>query len=265
MLVDVCMWAKNGERFLPIVLKRIDDVIGRDINQKIFVDDSSTDRSVEIAKSFGWKVYPNIKGYINGGTNEALKHVTTDFFVSFEQDVLLNRNWWNIIQKYMKQKDVAVAQGIRISTNPIYGTTEKYTIAHTKPRYHTIDNNLYRTEVIKKLGFTEEPWSMASFYDKIINNGHKWIVDKNLISIHLRKSLLQDLKHRSTIYIKMRRHNEIDNYSLAQLLFSLLLSAKFIKSRNPYVLLTYTLVRLSNIFIKIKRGNRKQAWRRQAR
>jgi len=64
MLVDVCMWAKNGERFLPIVLKRIDDVIGRDVNQKIFVDDSSTDRSVEIAKSFGWKVYPNIKGYI---------------------------------------------------------------------------------------------------------------------------------------------------------------------------------------------------------
>lgn len=50
MIVDLCVWAKNGAEYLPAVLKRADDVIPIGcVNKKIF-DDSSTDAKVEIAK-----------------------------------------------------------------------------------------------------------------------------------------------------------------------------------------------------------------------
>jgi glycosyltransferase involved in cell wall biosynthesis len=88
------MWAKNGERFLPLVLSRISQVIpDENVNQKIFVDDHSTDRSREIASEFNWIVYPNLKGGIPNGANEALRHVTSEFFVSIEQDIILAKDW----------------------------------------------------------------------------------------------------------------------------------------------------------------------------
>lgn len=58
--VDLVMWARNGERFLQRVLKRIEKVIlHEEINQKILVDDHSTDNTVKIAKQFNWSVYTN--------------------------------------------------------------------------------------------------------------------------------------------------------------------------------------------------------------
>jgi len=61
--VDLVMWAKNGARMLPAVLKRVNEVIPSEaINKKIFVDDHSTDGSSVIAKHFGWLVFPNEKG-----------------------------------------------------------------------------------------------------------------------------------------------------------------------------------------------------------
>lgn len=247
MLVDVCVWAKNGERFLPIVLKRIDDVIGRDINQKIFVDDSSTDRSVEIAESFGWTVYPNREGWICGGKKEALRHVETEFFVSVEQDLLLARNWWATIQKYMEDKNVAVAQGIRFSTNPIFHASEEYAFKNINRPYFSTDNNLYRTKIIKQLGFSDDIVAMAPFYWKVVNSGYKWIVDTNLISDHLRTSLLDDIRHRQRFYATTKIDTFVHHTSMFQLLLSLLFSLKFIRTRNAFVFLTQTLVRYSNI------------------
>lgn len=252
MLVDVCMWAKNGERFLPIVLKRIDDVIGRDVNKKIFVDDSSTDRSVEIAESFGWAVFPNRDGWICGGTKEALKHVETEFFVSVEQDLLLARNWWATIQKYMADKNVAVAQGIRFSTNPIYRVAEQYTSKNLNRPFFSVDNNLYRTKIIKQLGFSDDKVAMAPFYWKVVDSGYKWIIDTDLISDHLRTSLLDDIRHRQSFYTTTQIESFVHNTSILPLLLSLLFSIKFIRTRNAFVFLTLTLVRYSNILAYVR-------------
>ena len=90
MKVDLCTWTKNGSKTLIPVLKRIDRVIpAEEVGEKIAVDDSSVDSTVKILKEFNWKVYPNRRGFINGGTTEALSHVRSKFFVSVEQDVLL--------------------------------------------------------------------------------------------------------------------------------------------------------------------------------
>jgi len=55
--VDLVMWTKNGEAFLPEVLTRIEKVIPHEnICHKILVDDQSTDRTVEIAEDFNWSI-----------------------------------------------------------------------------------------------------------------------------------------------------------------------------------------------------------------
>jgi len=83
------MWTKNGANTLPSVLKRINEVIpGEFVGQKIIVDDKSTDNTREIAKTFGWTVVFNEGTGISDGVNTALKHVSSEYFISFEQDLL---------------------------------------------------------------------------------------------------------------------------------------------------------------------------------
>ncbi len=60
-------------------------------------DDASSDGTQNIASSFGWSVIPNKGHGISDGANTALEAVTSDFFISFEQDLLLAPDWWQKI------------------------------------------------------------------------------------------------------------------------------------------------------------------------
>jgi len=114
------MWAKDGSKTLPFVLKRINEVIPEEVvNNRIFVDDHSVDNTREIAKSFGWQVFFNEGRGISNGANTALKHVTSDFFISFEQDLVLAKEWWEKIPKHLLDANVAVASGVRLPNQPI--------------------------------------------------------------------------------------------------------------------------------------------------
>ena len=97
---DLVMWAKNGERFLPRVLKRIEELIPHEeINQKILVDDHSTDNTVKIAKQFNWSVYTNPSTGIPSGAKEA-------------------KAWLNKIPKHLLNEKVAAASDIRVVNQP---------------------------------------------------------------------------------------------------------------------------------------------------
>jgi glycosyltransferase involved in cell wall biosynthesis len=197
------MWTKNGERFLPEVLKRIDDVIPlENVNKKILVDDHSVDKTTEIAKDFGWSVYKNPKGGIPYGANEALKHVTTPFFISFEQDLLLAKNWWEKIPKHMENSMVVCAQGIRVSTNITLRKLEEYAYARKskgKFQYVSMDNNIFRTKVIREIGGfpTACPGCTDTILMKriIYETPYKWIIDKSVISLHIRPSIKREIQH----------------------------------------------------------------------
>ena len=223
MKVDLVMWAKNGGRFLPAVLKRIDEVVpAESVNTKIFVDDKSTDNSRQIAQSFNWAVYDNPSGFVSGGTNTALHNVKMPFFVSIEQDVLLAKDWWDRIPPYMEDETVAVAQGIRLPTHPIIRDLEpldqerlnRQINGQVPDYYWSIDNNIFRTKVIRNLGGfpTFEPLAVDYFLMRRIEaeTKYRWIVDPNVISDHIRLSLIDYFRHDET-FIRLTTKSQYGN------------------------------------------------------
>jgi len=216
--VDLVMWAKNGAKTLGPVLKRIGEAVPKElVNDKVLIDDGSTDDTKLIAGKYRWTVFPNEGHGISDGANTALGHVTTEYFLSFEQDLLLASDWWKKIPKYVEDQKIAVASGIRFANQPPgvrklqQYVTRKYRgeaelASWLKSRQmsaftlgKTLDNTIYKTSVIKKLGgfpkldINAGTDTMLAY--RLEKAGHHWAVDYNVQSIHLRQGLRQELKH----------------------------------------------------------------------
>lgn len=194
---DLVMWARNGAMVLPTVLRRVDEVIPTGaIGRKVFVDDHSTDRSASIAKDFGWLVFPNEKGGVGAGADLALRHVTNEHFISLEQDVVLARDWWEKIPRHLEERNVAAAQGWRISNHPVIGKIDEYSMERFRHSLCSIDNTIYKTKVIRALGGFPEHLKYtgvdAYIHQHVLNAGFKWITDSSVISIHLRRGGLRE-------------------------------------------------------------------------
>jgi len=216
--LDVVMWTKNGSNTLPSVLKRINEVVpGEFVGQKLIVDDKSVDNTREVAKVFGWTVVFNEGTGISDGANTALKHVKAERFISFEQDLLLSRDWWSKIPCYLENPQVAAASGMRFADMP--GGVRKLQ-QYVAKKYRgeaslaswlrtrqmaaftlgkTLDNTIYKTKIIKALGGFPKMRVNAGVDTilayKVEQAGYHWVVDYNVQSIHIRKGLKQELNH----------------------------------------------------------------------
>lgn len=191
--LDVCIWTKNSANTLPHTLKRFEQVVPADvIGNKIMVDDHSTDETVEIGERFGWESYSNPGSGVASGANEALRHVQTPFFMSIEHDLLLSKDWWPTVFNHMSDERVAVSQGARLLTDPtlraIYDNRDD----------HSIDNNIYWTEVIRQLGgFPSNcPVCTDTWLKRNVESaGYKWIIDREVVSDHVRYGIVQNAVH----------------------------------------------------------------------
>jgi glycosyltransferase involved in cell wall biosynthesis len=212
------MWTKNGAKTLPMVLRRIDEVIpSRFVNKRVVADDHSTDNTREIAEKFGWQPVFNEGSGISDGANTALKHVESAYYVSFEQDLLLARDWWEKIPHLVDNSKVAAASGMRFADKPI-GVKKLQQYVAKKYRGEsslaswlrsrqmaaftlgkTLDNTIYKTKIIKALGgFPKMPVNAGVdtiLAYKLNQAGYQWVVDYNVQSIHMRKGLKQELRH----------------------------------------------------------------------
>jgi len=200
--VDLVMWAKNGEALLPEVLKRVDEVIpNENVCHKILVDDHSVDLTVEIAKAFNWNIYANPGRGVSSGANEALRHVDRDFFVSVEQDIILSKKWWDKIPKHMENPSVGCAQGVRILTHPVLRllTDWQYETTGRRPPMFSIDNNIFRTKVIKSMGGFPKICpictDIATMKTMMLETPYKWIIDDHVVSLHVKDDLRASLEH----------------------------------------------------------------------
>ncbi len=79
--ISAVIIAKNEEDNLSECLKNLDFV-----DDIIYVDNDSTDKSLEIAKKFGSRIYSFIGGSFSERKNFAFNKVTDDWFISLDAD-----------------------------------------------------------------------------------------------------------------------------------------------------------------------------------
>lgn len=86
--LSACMIVKNEEKFLAQCLKSIRDAV----DEIIIVDTGSTDRTVEIAQSFGAKVYHHPwRNSFSEARNHSLSYATCDWILQIDADEALDQ------------------------------------------------------------------------------------------------------------------------------------------------------------------------------
>jgi glycosyltransferase involved in cell wall biosynthesis len=208
--IDLVMWTKNGATTLPCVLLRIERVIPKSvIANKIIVDDRSSDDTAQIARRHGWAVHFNDGKGISDGTNTALKLVESEVFVSFEQDILLSSSWWPNVPRLLIEEDTAVASGSRFPSQPLalrklmeYDLETYSRDSEDGDFFHfakTLDNTIYKTDIIRKIGgfprITLDACVDNVLAKRLYDSGFKWKVAYDVMSLHLRKGLRDELRH----------------------------------------------------------------------
>ena len=84
--LSACMIVKNEEKFLAQCLNSIKDAV----DEIIIVDTGSTDKTVEIAQSFGAKVYHHPwRNSFSEARNHSLSYATCDWILQIDADEAL--------------------------------------------------------------------------------------------------------------------------------------------------------------------------------
>jgi len=196
--IDLIMWTYNSEKTLPITLLYIDKAIPEKfVNRKIMIDGGSSDNTENCAGSWNWEFF-NCKKGIPYQANMGLNMVETKVFASFEHDIILCKDWYVKIKDTLKPKNVAVSQGVRLNLNKTMRAIEQYGLLRDYLRYTSIDNNLYKTAMIKDLGGFNVNFPAScdrELQDRVRANGLKWLVNKNIVSAHIKLSLREMTKH----------------------------------------------------------------------
>src|SRR5208283_6025224 len=189
------MWTLNGEKTLPYVLDQINKVIPMEVvNQKLIVDDGSKDNTVAIAKKYGWNVIKNEGRGISNGANTALKHVQTNYFCSFEQDVILSPDWWGKVSALIVNKvGVGAACGLRfLPRSDFCYSVEPYQATRKDVDFYgsfgkTLDNTIWRTEALRLIGgFPKVNFAGIDtlVFHLLESKGYKWIADYDVKRLH---------------------------------------------------------------------------------
>jgi len=267
---DIVMWTKNGADTLPVVLERLCNLLEKRgvVSQKIIADDNSTDETTVIARRYGWKTVPNKGGGISDGANTALDLVETEWFASFEQDIVLAEDWLQKIPNKLQKPEIAAASGMRYPSAPkglaklMHYTDERGIRDETTPWLEsknpgafylgkTLDNTIYKTNVLREMGGFPNVGNAGA--DVILahnfrKTGYQWIVDYTVHSQHLRKNLKQELRHQyfygtQALKISLKTDMPIKNSILITRLLKSPLTAfrAVIVTKEPTILFIYPL------------------------
>lgn len=81
--ISLCMIVKNEEEYLPACLKSVKDIV----DEIIIVDTGSTDKTIEIARQFGAKVYYfKWNNNFSEARNQSLKYATKNWILIMDAD-----------------------------------------------------------------------------------------------------------------------------------------------------------------------------------
>lgn len=116
--ISACMIVKNEEKLLPDCLKSIRDWV----DEIIIVDTGSTDRTVEIAESYGAKVFHQPwEGNFSKHRNYSLEQATCDWIFIIDADERFGSEDVYEIRRLINRDEVGI---ISINVYNVYGSTE---------------------------------------------------------------------------------------------------------------------------------------------
>ena len=100
--LSLCMIVKDEEEHLPNALNSVKDAV----DEIIIVDTGSTDNTIEIARSFGAKVYHyEWNNNFASARNEALKYATCDWILSMDADDEMNADDIRRLKEVLSETD----------------------------------------------------------------------------------------------------------------------------------------------------------------
>ena len=121
--ISLCMIVKNEEHNLPRCLDSVVDVV----DEIIIVDTGSTDRTVEIAKSYGAKVFNHPwEGSFSKARNYSLKYATSDWILILDADEELNKADAPRLKEIAKSNDDCLVVSFIIKNKYTDSTQEGY-------------------------------------------------------------------------------------------------------------------------------------------
>ena len=102
MPISLCMITKNEETYLENCLNSVKDIV----DEIIIVDTGSTDKTKEIAKKFGAKIF-DFKWIddFSAARNESLKHATKDWILVLDADEVIEKNDLQKIKNVVENPD----------------------------------------------------------------------------------------------------------------------------------------------------------------
>src|SRR3989338_10012371 len=97
--LSACMIVKNEEKFLAQCLQSIKNAV----DEIIVVDTGSTDRTVEIAQSFGAKIYYHPwRNSFSEARNHSLSYATCDWILQIDADEALEQSDIPLLHKLIQ-------------------------------------------------------------------------------------------------------------------------------------------------------------------
>jgi glycosyl transferase family 2 len=231
------------------------------ICHRIMVDGGSTDNTIELGVRFGWTILRSESG-IWRQANFALGKVDSELYASFEHDILLAENWLPVVEEAIVRENVAVVQGIRLFTGSgTLAAMDRWNYEHrtVSAPYASVDNNLCRTEVIRRAGGYAPPRGSAGtdslLLSAVLRLGYQWVIDKRSVSGHMRHGISSYAKHilGGQQRAMMEYEKESGPRPIARLLFSPLRGAQMAAKYHAFTAFVgYPVYRLL-IFVVAKR------------
>ena len=126
--ISLCMIVKNEEEFLPGCLDSVKGVV----DEIVIVDTGSTDRTVEIARQYGAKVYHyEWNDDFAAARNESLKHATCGWILVLDADERLDASSGPVLRAVASGRAPKAIYGCWVSNR---GESGKLT-EHVAPRF----------------------------------------------------------------------------------------------------------------------------------
>jgi tetratricopeptide (TPR) repeat protein len=101
--ISLCMILKNEEKFLPGCLKTVKGLV----DEIIVVDTGSTDRTMEIAREYGAKIYEHPwQNDFSFHRNQSIDYATGDWILIIDADEELDPSEHNLIRSAISRKNI---------------------------------------------------------------------------------------------------------------------------------------------------------------